>query len=71
MGEIADDMMEGGQCDLCGCIFKHPDADKHAGTTEDPQPSFEHGHPATCWDCWKDLTPQERKSHVRARVPTY
>lgn len=53
MGEIADDMIDGLMCELCGCYF-----------TE------EHGHPATCEECWKDLNKRERKIHTKAIYPT-
>jgi len=71
MGEIADLIIDGQQCDLCGCHFKGPNADKPKANPKDPDPYWGHGHPATCWDCWKELTWDEKKSHARAIVPTY
>jgi len=26
----------------------------------------EHGYPVVCADCWKELTPEERKAHQKA-----
>ncbi len=59
MGQIADDMVNGICCDICGCYFVDNDTDL-----------FEHGYPATCWDCWKDLTKEEKKIHQKAEVDT-
>lgn len=36
MGECADDMINGGACQICGCFFMDDD---------------EPGHPRTCNDC--------------------
>jgi hypothetical protein len=59
MGEIADDMIEGRACELCGQYF----VDKNDNL-------YEHGHPATCWECWTDLTKEEKKNRQRAKVQT-
>lgn len=38
---------------------------------EEPSPQlFEHGYPAVCWECWKDLTNKEKKEYQKASVPT-
>lgn len=42
MGEIADDIIDGICCALCGCYF-----------TEDDETLYEHGYPVVCKDCWK------------------
>ena len=60
MGEIADDMIEGRACDLCGCYFIH---------REDGE-IFEHGYPATCNQCWNKLTKEEKKYHQKAIADT-
>ena len=71
MGEIADQMIDGQCCDVCACVFQGPDGKEHVGTEKDPFPYWSHGYPATCWDCWDDMTPRERKNHARATQPTY
>ena len=53
MGEIADAMVSGESCELCGSEFE-----------------YSHGHPATCWDCWSNLTPPGRGRVQRARCKT-
>lgn len=60
MGEIADDMLDGTTCSLCGMFFK--------GKKEDEL--YSHGYPVVCWKCWKDLTKEEKKNHQRAEVET-
>lgn len=58
MGEIAEDMIDGLACQCCGCYFvKNGEL-------------YEHGYPVTCWDCWDDLTPEQRKEHIKADVQT-
>ncbi len=42
MGEIADDMINGICCALCGCYF-----------TEDGETLYEHGYPVACHDCYE------------------
>lgn len=61
MGEIADDMVDGTSCCLCGQYFAHPTDDGLL---------YVHGYPAVCWDCWKTLTKKERKEYQRAEVST-
>lgn len=58
MGEIADDMVEGTTCQLCGCFFGNE------------QELFTHGFPVVCWDRWDDMKPAERKDYQRASHPT-
>jgi hypothetical protein len=43
MGEIADDMIEGRSCSLCGQYFM----DKKGNI-------FEHGYPVVCDECWEE-----------------
>jgi len=59
MGELADDMIDGTACELCGMYFVDKNEDLYT-----------HGHPAICWDCWKDLTKEEKQMHIRADVKT-
>ena len=44
MGQIADDIIDGLCCALCGCYFTDP---------EDPDTLYEHGYPVACDDCWE------------------
>lgn len=43
MGEIADDMIDGACCALCGMYF----ADEHENM-------YEHGYPVACEECWTE-----------------
>lgn len=45
MGEIADDMIEGRACALCGQYFVYKN---------DQDTMYEHGHPVICNDCFED-----------------
>lgn len=56
MGQLANDIIEGWCCKVCGCYFKHPDKDE----------LYAHGHPVVCWDCWKDMSKKERRHNTRA-----
>ena len=63
MGEIADDMLDGTICSLCGCFFVDTEPDS------DPESSaklFSHGYPVVCLDCWAGLNKEDRKQHQRA-----
>ena len=62
MGEIADDMLEGACCSICGQYFKHPK------TTDDEAIIYIHGLPVVCWDCW-DIKLEE--DHMKAKVKTF
>lgn len=65
MGEMADDILDGTVYDMCGAFFAATDDDEMNG-----EAGTSHGHPATCWDCWKRMSKSERKDHRRATVPT-
>jgi hypothetical protein len=41
MGEIADDMINGACCSLCGCYFVDQNGE-----------IYEHGYPVYCHDCY-------------------
>lgn len=53
MGEIADQMVNGSCCDLCLTPFIKNNKE------------YEHGHPATCKDCWSTLTNEEKEHHQK------
>lgn len=61
MGMIANDMIEGRACSLCGCYFVDP---------EDDDMMYEHGHAVVCKECWNGLTPAEKKFHEKAKADT-
>ena len=44
MGEIAEDMIDGACCALCGQYFEDP---------QDCGIVYEHGYPVACWDCYE------------------
>lgn len=44
MGEIAEDMLDGSCCSLCGCYFKYP---------EEEDWIYTHEYPVACKDCWE------------------
>lgn len=45
MGEIADDIIAGVCCALCGQYFEDPD---------NPDTLYEHGYPVACNECWEE-----------------
>ena len=59
MGELADDIIDGTTCELCGCFFVDAKGEVYT-----------HGFPAVCWDCWRDLTKPDREQCQRALVRT-
>lgn len=59
MGEIADDMIDGACCHLCGQYF-----------VGDDDEMVSHGYEVVCKDCWTDLTPAERKDSQKAKFNT-
>ena len=61
MGQIADDILDGTCCDVCGCYFQDP---------ESKDELYTHDYPVTCWDCWPELTKSEKKKRQRALVKT-
>lgn len=63
MGEIADDLIDGSACEICGQYFLDPD-------DEDGETLYQHGYPVVCKECWSQLTPQEKKFHQKAKAET-
>jgi hypothetical protein len=59
MGQIADDMIDGTTCQLCGCFFQG----------ESDNELYVHGYPVVCWDCWERLPKKQRKQYQRAERP--
>lgn len=47
MGDMADDMVNGVTCSICGSMFR-------GKTIHDEIP--EHGYPVACWHCWNKNT---------------
>ena len=50
MGEIANDIVNGACCALCGCFF----VEKKVDPEWEPPSFFEHGYPAACTDCYEE-----------------
>ena len=64
MREIAEDMLDGTMCSVCGQYFRHPKQDplKNGDTIQ----VYTHGYPVACRDCWN---PGMRKDGIqKARV---
>ena len=61
MGEIADDILNGRCCALCGCYFVGPDLDE-----DGHQEAYEHGYPVDCYDCHDGDS-----LHQRAQAETF
>jgi hypothetical protein len=59
MGQIADDMVDGTCCQACGQYF------------EKDNKGFTHGYPATCWECYDELTSSEQYDVEKAEVQTF
>ena len=49
MGEIAENMIDGTCCSLCGQYFQHPKESKDRGAIG----TYTHGYPVACKDCWE------------------
>jgi len=54
MGEIAEDIVDGTSCSLCGTYFV-----KKNGS------AYTHGYPVVCNGCWSDLNVDEKEIHIR------
>lgn len=61
MGQIAEDMLDGSCCQLCGCYFR----------SNEPDAIYCHEYPVVCRDCWNDLSDAEHKQYIRADVETF
>lgn len=58
MGQIADDMIDGTCCEICGCYF------------EKDGELYTHGYPVTCSECWDDMTREGKKHHTKTDCET-
>lgn len=67
MGEIAEDMLDGSCCELCGSYFEHPKKNRKGESIG----IYVHEYPVTCWTCWKGLTPQEKSNRNKSDVKTF
>ena len=61
MGEIAQDIIKGRMCSLCGCYFCNVSTLK----------IFEHGFEVACYDCYNDLTETEKLDYKIAHTVTF
>lgn len=55
MGEIADDMVEGTCCSLCGEYFT---------ANDDNTNLYSHGYPVACQSCWTPDCGFEKATHA-------
>lgn len=62
MESIAQDMIDGTCCELCGQYFADPKKEKEVYT---------HGYPVICHDCWNELNQKEREGYQKATAPTF
>lgn len=62
MGEIAEDLIDGSACSLCGQYFADPNEDDVIYT---------HGHPVVCKECWSGLDKTEKQIYNKAIVDTF
>lgn len=60
---ISKDIIKGKCCQLCGQYFVHPN-------TESSDLFYKHGYPVVCWDCYDDLTKEEKKDYIKSEVET-
>lgn len=67
MGQIAEDMLDGSCCCICGQYFAHPKK-KADGT---PLGIYVHDYPAVCWVCWGDLSGEEKEGNMKSDVETF
>lgn len=57
MGDMADDMIDGSACSLCGMYFQDRKRLDLIWT---------HGYPVLCKECWDQQSPEDRKGSERA-----
>ena len=57
MGDMADDMIDGSACSLCGMYFQDPKRADHI---------FTHDYPVLCKECWDEQTADELKASESA-----
>jgi uncharacterized CHY-type Zn-finger protein len=71
MGKIANDMVAGKCCSLCGQYFKNSNSiDKKEYEVMSGEEIYEHGYPVVCGDCWDELTKREKRGYQKAVVET-
>lgn len=69
MGQIADDMIDGTTCCVCGTFFVDQPPGEHRDDSKEVS-LFTHGFPAACFSCWRGMSKRERNNHQRALRPT-
>lgn len=62
MAEIAEDIIDGTACSLCGQYFEDPD---------NPTQTYTHGYPVVCSSCWNMLDEHTRKVYRKASAETF
>jgi hypothetical protein len=55
MGEIAEDMIDGTCCSLCGMYFMDEANQEKLGIDKQSEAVlYTHGYPVVCWDCYEE-----------------
>jgi len=66
MGEIAEDILDGTCCAICGMYFIDEQNQEKMGTDKQNEAIlYSHGYPVACWDCY-----DEDCSYQQAEVDT-
>lgn len=67
MGEIAEDVVEGRCCQLCGGYFDSGKKELYKG--KEIGVCAEHGYPVVCDECWEDLSKKQQKKYQQSLYP--
>jgi hypothetical protein len=67
MGQITEDIIDGSCCSECQCYFEHPKKDNKGKSVG----IYVHDYPVVCWDCWDELTAEEKTDNTKADVKTF
>lgn len=55
MGEMAEDIIDGSCCALCGCYFIGESKEEYKNESNPEGNSIlSHGYPVACKDCWEE-----------------
>lgn len=67
MGEMAEDILDGSCCALCGCYFRaEPREELKTAENPDGDSIYSHDYPVACEDCW-----EEDCGYQKAQVGTF
>ena len=59
MGEIAEDMLDGTTCSICGGYFQDPD---------DEDTVYTHGYPVACGECFRAYMRQQGVQKAKVKL---